>query len=255
LGKENAVDFNLLLLEVTRFWKALLIGPGWALIFLMLGWGAARYGLKSWQKRFWTAALVYPLICTMPPLREVLSWALVQATPQAQPVKAGAIVVLGSGVSPEGVPATGSAERAQKAAQLWKAGYAPLVLLSGGYTVTGPRTEAESMAIILAGLGVSPKAVILESNSLNTFDNAVESRKLLAKRNIQQVLLVTSRIHLLRSTLTFRKQGIRVTPIAAEQQPFHLDWNLGPTWERAQGLQGTLNEYFGLLGYWVQGKL
>jgi uncharacterized SAM-binding protein YcdF (DUF218 family) len=255
LNKENAVDFNLFLLEITRFWKSMLIGPGWALIFLILGWGASRYGLKAWQKGFWTAALVYPLICTMPPLREVLSWTLVQATPQSEPVKAGAIVVLGGGVSAEGIPLRSSAERAQRAAQLWKAGYAPLVLVSGGYTVIGPRTEAESMAIILMGLGVPQKAVVLESMSLNTFDNAVESKKLLAKRNVQQILLVTSRIHLLRSTLIFRKQGMKVTPIPAEQQPFQMDWNLGPTWERAQLLQGTLNEYFGLLGYWVQGKL
>jgi uncharacterized SAM-binding protein YcdF (DUF218 family) len=249
------VDVNLFLLEVTRFWKSMLIGPGWALIFLILGWGAARYGLKSWQKRFWTAALVYPLICTMPPLREVLTWALVQATPQSAPIKAEAIVVLGGGVSSEGIPLRASAERAQKGAQLWKAGYAPLVLVSGGYTVTGARAEAESMAIVLAGLGVPQKAVILESASLNTFDNAVESRKLLAKRNLRQILLVTSRTHLLRSTLIFQKQGMKVTPIPAEQQPFEMDWNLGPSWERAQSLQGTLNEYFGLLGYWVQGKL
>jgi uncharacterized SAM-binding protein YcdF (DUF218 family) len=249
------VNLNLFLLEVTRFWKTLLIGPGWALIFLVLGFGAARYGYKSWQKRFWTAALVYPLICTMPPLREILTWALVQATPQSQPAKAEAIVVLGGGVSPEGIPVRPSAERAQRAAELWKAGYAPLVLISGGYTVIGPRTEAQSMAIVLQGLGVPSKALILENNSLNTFDNAVESQKLLLKRNVQQVLLVTSRIHLLRSTLTFRKQGMKVIPIPAEQQPFQLDWNLAPAWERAQLLQGTLNEYFGLLGYWVQGKL
>jgi uncharacterized SAM-binding protein YcdF (DUF218 family) len=249
------VNLNLFLLEVTRFWKTLLIGPGWALIFLVLGFGAARYGYKSWQKRFWTAALVYPLICTMPPLREILTWALVQATPQSQPTRAEAIVVLGGGVSPEGVPVRPSAERAQRAAELWKAGYAPLVLISGGYTVTGPRTEAQSMAIVLQGLGVPSKALILENNSLNTFDNAVESQKLLLKRNVQKVLLVTSRIHLLRSTLTFRKQGMKVIPIPAEQQPFQLDWNLAPAWERAQLLQGTLNEYFGLLGYWVQGKL
>lgn len=249
------MDFNLFLLEVTHFWKALLIGPGWALIFLVLGFGAARYGYKSWQKRFWTVALLYPLICTMPPLQEVLTWALVQATPQEQPMKAGAIVVLGGGVSSEGIPLRASAERAQKGAELWKAGYAPLVLVSGGYTVIGPRTEAQSMAIILRGLGVPSKALILESNSLNTFDNAVESQKLLLKRNVQKILLVTSRIHLLRSTLTFRKQGMKVIPIPAEQQPFQMDWNLAPTWERAQLLQGTLNEYFGLLGYWVQGKL
>jgi uncharacterized SAM-binding protein YcdF (DUF218 family) len=255
LGKENSVGFNLFLLEVTRFWKTLLIGPGWTLIFLTLGFGAVHYGYKSWQKRFWTAALVYPLICTMPPLQEVLTWALVQATPQSQPAKAEVIVVLGGGVSPEGIPVSSSAERAQKAAELWKAGYAPLVLISGGYTVIGPRTEAQSMAIILRGLGVPSKALILESNSLNTFDNAVESQKFLLKRNVQKILLVTSRIHLLRSTLTFRKQGMKVIPIPAEQQPFQMDWNLAPTWERAQLLQGTLNEYFGLLGYWVQGKL
>lgn len=249
------MNLNLFLLEVTRFWKTLLIGPGWALIFLVLGFGAARYGYKSWQKRFWTAALVYPLICTMPPLREILTWALVQATPQSQPTRAEAIVVLGGGVSPEGVPVRPSAERAQRAAELWKAGYAPLVLISGGYTVIGPRTEAQSMAIVLQGLGVPSKALILENNSLNTFDNAVESQKLLLKRNVQKVLLVTSRIHLLRSTLTFRKQGMKVIPIPAEQQPFQLDWNLAPAWERAQLLQGTLNEYFGLLGYWIQGKL
>ncbi|WP_218082138.1 YdcF family protein [Anthocerotibacter panamensis] len=224
------------------------------LILVVLGWVVGLSG-KRWRARFWTIAVVYTLLCTMPPAQELLTLLWLQFTPQEQPVKAQAIVVLGSGNSPEGTPLAQTAERAQRGAHLWLAGWAPVVVLSGGETVTSANTEARSMAIITRGLGVPPGSTLLEEDSVNTYENAVQCKKLLDRRQIHRILLVTSRVHLLRSTLTFRKQGFIVTPIPAEEQPLRFNWNPAPMWLRAEALQTLLNEYFGVLGYWVQGKL
>ena len=91
------------------------------------------------------------------------------------------------------VPGNGYPQMAERAAALWKAGYAPLVLPSGKYSVTlghfsgvaakselypGPYdTEWEFLADVLMKNGVPREAVLREDQATYTWQNAQFSRK------------------------------------------------------------------------------
>jgi uncharacterized SAM-binding protein YcdF (DUF218 family) len=247
---------TLLLLNLTRIFKGLLLGAGWLAILPMLaGLAGLRPEWRAWRRRLGILTIVFALLCTLPPLPELLEWSLVQWTAEVPPASAGAIVGFGEGISLEGLPTTTSGAVAQQTARLWHAGLAPLIVLSTGRTVEVSRSEAEGMALIVTALGVPTTAVIRENQSVNTYENAVETARILRQHRIGRVLLVCSRLHLLRCTLALRRQGIKVLPVAAEQREHQYDLLPIPSWNRAEKLQQILNEYFGLLSYWLQQRL
>jgi uncharacterized SAM-binding protein YcdF (DUF218 family) len=75
---------------------------------------------------------------------------------------------------------------AERAAELYLAGWAPLVVMSGGLgSLTSgmwTRPEAEVFADAAAARGVPREAMLLESRSTNTGENVQLSRLLLAER-------------------------------------------------------------------------
>lgn len=77
---------------------------------------------------------------------------------------------------------------AERAAELYHQGLAPLVILSGGlgrFTVkTWDRSEAERFAEVLRQRQVPEAAMLLETRSTNTGDNVSFTRALLAERGI-----------------------------------------------------------------------
>jgi uncharacterized SAM-binding protein YcdF (DUF218 family) len=77
-----------------------------------------------------------------------------------------------------------SAERARHAAFLFLRGHTPLLLLSGGGTGEGGRSEAEHMAAVAESCGVPAEAILLESQSRTTVENLSFSVSLLARQNL-----------------------------------------------------------------------
>lgn len=91
------------------------------------------------------------------------------------------------------VPGNGFPQMAEKAAQLWKEGYAPRVLPSGRYSVlTGKfagvqaeiqkysgeyETEWDFLYDVLIKNGVDGQAVLKENQATYTYQNAIYSRK------------------------------------------------------------------------------
>ena len=135
-----------------------------------------------------------------------------------------AIVVLGGGV---GSPSVGypygdlysSADRVWHASRLYRAGKAPVVVLTGGSDLKlGQVSEAKAMAYFIEDLGVPPSALILEEQSLTTSQNAAMTTALLRGRNIKNILLVTSALHMERAQRLFIKQGLQVTPVATDHE-------------------------------------
>jgi len=140
----------------------------------------------------------------------------------ADPTPAPAIVVLGGGTMPAVSPRAavemgGSGDRLLEAARLYRAGKAPRIVVSSGrIDWSGTQTpESADMAEILAFLGVPREAVLEEHQSRNTYENAVETRRLLASEGIDRVLLVTSAIHMPRAVALFRCAGFDVIPVPA----------------------------------------
>src|SRR5690606_21114262 len=106
--------------------------------------------------------------------------------------------------------------RTEAAAKLFHARRAPLIVVSGA-ALDGSVSEAQTMARALVRAGVPESAIILETNSHNTRENAVFSSELLKEKGVSRVLLVTSALHMPRAMAVFTKQGVH--PIAAPAPP------------------------------------
>lgn len=142
-----------------------------------------------------------------------------QYLPQKNMPTAEAIVVLGGATRNQEFPRilpdlNDRGDRILYAVKLYKDGAAPLILLTGGRIQWYGRdsSEAESMAEIIEVMGVPRDAILLESRALNTYENAVYSKEILDRRNIDKIILVTSASHMPRSLAIFKKQGINAIP-------------------------------------------
>ena len=199
-----------------------------------------------------------------------LEW---QNIPQGELPKAAAIVVLGGATKPAFAPRpapdiTDEGDRILYGAQLYREGKAPIVIASGGridWRGSGP-PESGDMAAILETLGVPWSAILQDPTSLNTYENAVNVRKILDERGIdRRVLLVTSAMHIPRSLLIFQRQGIEAIPaptdflVTAEdiqessRSTQAILLNFLPDADRLQKTTRALKEYVGMLIYWLKG--
>ena len=175
---------------------------GWTLVGLVFGW------LLLWSL---PAASVW--------LREGLE----RQTPlraAADYPTADAIVVLGGGM--EGRRSgwrnephlLAGADRVWFGVQLFRAGRAPVLILSGGNSEWSRTDEPEATAMetFVKDLGVPVSAVLLEDRSRNTQENAQYTRQLLVEHHLNTILLVTSAVHMPRALAVFKGLGISVVP-------------------------------------------
>lgn len=194
-----------------------------------------------------------------------------QYVPTSLP-NADAIVVLGGAIRSQLPPrpwvdVTESGDRPIYGAQLYKQGKAPLVILSGGridWQGGGP-PESADMAKLVEAMGVPASAILQDSTSLNTYENAVNVKKIMAERKIQQILLVTSAVHMPRSMQIFKKLGIDAiaapTDFLVAQEEIELAQNttqgkllsLIPESENLYRFSRGLKEYIGSLIYRLRG--
>ena len=114
-----------------------------------------------------------------------------------------------------------TADRVWHAARLYRAAKAPLVIASGGagWDVPGDRPAAVVMRDFLVELGVPSAAVMLEPESRDTRENAVNTVAIAKRHGIAEVLLVTSPRHMPRAAAAFAKAGMTVTPASHANAP------------------------------------
>ncbi|HEY4165977.1 MAG TPA: YdcF family protein [Reyranella sp.] len=136
-----------------------------------------------------------------------------------------AIVVLGGGIGaahPPELPQphlNDGADRIWEAAQLWKRGVAPRIIVSGGSFLAqhgGPATtEADAMRVFLIDLGVPSDAITDEGRALNTIENIRNVRTIVGKG---RVALVTSAYHMPRALQLAARAGLDVGAFPADYQ-------------------------------------
>lgn len=89
------------------------------------------------------------------------------------------------------VPGSASKEHAVYAAKLWKDGFAPYVMPSGRYSVKRGyfpgeyETEWDFLRDVLLKEGVSDKAILLENQATNTYENAIYSKNQIDKLGLK----------------------------------------------------------------------
>ena len=138
--------------------------------------------------------------------------------------KADAIVVLGSH----------DTRVAERGAEVFLAGWAPLLVFSGGLGALTrslwSRPEAEVFADVAAGLGVPRERILTESRSTNTGENVDFSRALLAERGIRlKKAIAVQKPYMERRTLaTFARRWPELEVVVTSPQ---IDFDAYPTVE------------------------
>jgi uncharacterized SAM-binding protein YcdF (DUF218 family) len=185
-----------------------------------------------------------------------------------------AIVVLGGATKSANQPRSTvdlseAGDRVIYAAQLYRQKKAPRIILSGGridWRGSGS-PESADMANVLISIGIPSEAIIQEPNSLNTYENAVNVKKILVSRGINKILLVTSALHMPRSVKIFQRQGVDAIPTptdflvsGAELQelsvtPKSAILNLLPEVNNLQQFTSAVKEYIGSFIYGLRGWL
>jgi uncharacterized SAM-binding protein YcdF (DUF218 family) len=124
---------------------------------------------------------------------------------QARPAEA--IVVLGTAQF-NGWPGPVFQARLDHALDLWRHGYAPLLVVTGGKMDGDEFTEAEAARAYLIQAGVPPEAIVAENAARDTWESMQSVAAILGERGVHEVILVSDGFHLFRSRLMARDVGL-----------------------------------------------
>ena len=168
----------------------------------------------------------------------------------AAPMHADAIVVFAGGVGETGKAGGGTPERLDEAVALYRAGYAPYLVMSSGYVYSFK--EAQQMRDLAIQQGVPAAAIALEERSRNTFENVTFVNAILKDHKWRSILLVSSPYHMRRATMVWHKiaPDISVTPAPPPRSQFYDHDSRGASFEQVRGI---VYEYLAILGYWKNG--
>ena len=145
------------------------------------------------------------------------------AIPTSQVPVRGCMIVLGGALGAPlpprvDVDMSEAIDRIYKAAELYGAGKAPAIIVTGGNQPWSASKVAEADLIrdLLMEWGVPREVIFLEGSSRNTRENALYSKNIVDAINCKNALLVTSAAHMPRAIAAFRSVGIAVTPVSTD---------------------------------------
>lgn len=165
------------------------------------------------------------------------------------PVKSDAIVLLAAWASPDGILNDQGLRRTIEAARLYARQVSSTVVISGRNRSSEAGPTARVMADLLVQLGVPPSALVLETDSTNTHESAVNVARIAKARGWSRVLLVSDAQDMRRALASFRHEALE-----AESGTSVL-WALR-TQSNPYGLlkvEDAMHEWLGLVYYWWEG--
>ncbi len=120
-------------------------------------------------------------------------------------------MVLGSHVSPEGIPTRELAERLEMGRQLYRAGLARRLIVSGAVR---PRyDEPDAMAAWLTRRGVAPADLVIDRGGYRTAASMADA----AARGVEALLVVSQPYHLPRALYLAKHAGLQAVGVAARE--------------------------------------
>ncbi len=137
------------------------------------------------------------------------------------------------------------------------------ILISGGSGSINHPNEREAIYIknYLKTISVPDSNIIIESNSKNTYENAIFTKQVLDSLHFKgTILLVTSSFHMRRSLAIFKKAGYKnITPYITNKftgdRKFEFDYCFIPNAEAVTTFNMILHEIIGYLTYNIKGYL
>ena len=196
--------------------------PGWKWHSCVCWMGSARKWRWLWVLALLGLLAAAGMVCLLFPQQMLCV--------ESGDVHADALVVFGGGLG----------ERATRAAELFRQGVAPKIIVSG-------TSDCTINLEFLTNAGVPASAIQLESRSKTTRENAEFSVSLLRAAGVRRVIIVTSWYHSRRALSCFRHYA---PEIEFYSKPSYFKYARS-TWSRAGVWRDVRAEYLKIPGYWL----
>lgn len=246
----------------------------WALIspdslIVILGVSAWFAALLKWQKLSRSLLASCALLLLLIGFFPVGEWLIAPlenrfSTNAALPSEVDGIIVLGGAISPRMSNIWQQPELGAGADRLTNFLYlarlypnAQLVFTGGSGAISEQEfKEAEMAQILFEQLGLNGRALIYESESRNTAENARNSKALVTPASDETWLLITSAFHMPRSIGVFCQEEWKVQPYPVDHSSqrgnlLRVDFAFG---ENLRVLQTAIREWVGLVAYRISGR-
>lgn len=120
--------------------------------------------------------------------------------------KADVALVLGNTVQPDGTPSARLRARLDKTLELYRAGYFPRIIVSGGVGKEG-YDEAAVMRDYLIHHDIPADRIITDSAGATTYASAQNTRQIAQQQHFESVFVVSQYFHVPRSRLALQRFG------------------------------------------------
>lgn len=160
---------------------------------------------------------------------------------EARPAQA--IVVLGA-AQYDGRPSAVLRARLDHAAALWRAGVAPVVVVTGGKRAGDRFTEATASATYLHRLGIPDTAILREVQGRNSWDSLAAAAVFLHRRGVRRVVLVSDPFHAARIRAMARELRMEAYTSPTRTSPIR-----GGTALRQMGREAVIVSLGRIVGY------
>ena len=254
--------FKLLLIpgSATFFVFGLILG---VLLLFREGW------MATWGRRWLLILAVLGYLLSTPlvasSLQAALNYGYVSLDVEQAPIDMEAVVILGGGgatfrlgTDKIDMLSEETSLRLLEGVRLYRELSPDWVIVSGGTNtragVTTP--ESETMGALLVAMGIPSDRILIERESANTHDQALNVPPLLARYDVERFVLITSPSHMRRADLSFRAA---FTQHLTSSAPTHSDtkpplgWSPFPSAEALDTSRGVFRELVGLLYYFLRG--
>lgn len=155
-------------------------------------------------------------------------------------------------------------DRIWQAISLYKAKKIDKILISGdnGDLTNKGLHEAQQMKDVLVSWGIPKTDIITETISRNTYENAVETKKILQRSypHLDSFVLITSGRHMRRALACYEGQELHCTPYSTDlytgpKRSYTFDECIVPDASTLSDWQGLIKEWFGYIAYAATGKI
>lgn len=135
---------------------------------------------------------------------------------QATQVDADCVLVLGAAVLPNGTPSTILQDRLDVAAQLYDAGVAPKIIVSGDNGEAN-YNEVASMKAYLVSLGIPSEDIFCDHAGFNTYDSMYRAEYIFGAKI---VVVVTQTYHQYRALYAGNSLGMKTYGVASDLRTY-----------------------------------
>lgn len=153
-------------------------------------------------------------------------------------------------------------DRLFQAIELYKMGYIKKIFFVGGSGSIEFSYMKEGIQVkrYLLTLGIPEEDIWIENESRNTHENALFAKEFIARNNYkaENLLLVTSGLHMKRALGCFNAVGLQVTPYSVDRyaspvRRFSPDHLLIPNVQVLMFWEALIHEWMGMLVYKIRG--